>query len=152
MQKYDKEKVPKGVQKGDGISGVAALGAPWTPQSVFEHKKYAQSAPKMTSRVQKWPQNASKVTPKVAKCTLTGAPKWFKCIKKCQLQDTGVPLGKRGLIYFGGACALRFLNFNFWEPVRSRFQDLTSNFWMVFAFRAFPNLKKALRPQPILPN
>ena len=44
------------------------------------------------------------------------------------LQYTGVPLGKRGLTYFGGACALRFLNFNFWEPVRSRFQDLTSNF------------------------
>ena len=42
--------------------------------------------------------------------------------------NTGVPLGKRGLTYFGGACALRFLNFNFWEPVRSRFQDLTSNF------------------------
>ena len=44
------------------------------------------------------------------------------------ISDTGVPLGKRGLTYFGGACALRFLNFNFWEPVRSRFQDLTSNF------------------------
>ena len=41
---------------------------------------------------------------------------------------TGVPLGKRGLTYFGGACALRFVNLNFWEPVRSRFQDLTSKF------------------------
>ena len=53
MQEYKKNGVPKEVQKGEGISGVAALGAPWTPQSVFEHKKYAQSAPKMTSRVQK---------------------------------------------------------------------------------------------------
>ena len=44
------------MQKGEGISGVAALGAPWTPQSVFEHKKYTQSAPKMTSRVQKTPK------------------------------------------------------------------------------------------------
>ena len=43
-------------------------------------------------------------------------------------KTSGVPLGKRGLTYFGGACALRFLNFNFWERVRSRFQDLTSNF------------------------
>ena len=48
--------VPKEIQKGDRISGVAALGAPWTPQSVFEHKKYAQSAPKMTSRVQVTPK------------------------------------------------------------------------------------------------
>ena len=48
-----KKGVSKGAQKGEYISGVAALGAPWTPQSVFEHKKYAQSAPKMTSRVQK---------------------------------------------------------------------------------------------------
>ena len=48
--------------------------------------------------------------------------------KRWMSASTGVPLGKRGLTYFGGACALRFLNFNFWEPVRSRFQDLTSNF------------------------
>ena len=77
-----------GGQKDDFILVLVPLGAPLAPQSVFEHKKYTQSAPKMTSRVQKCPQNASKVTPKVAKCTLTGAPKWFKCIKKCQLQDT----------------------------------------------------------------
>ena len=77
-----------GTPKGDFILGLLLIGAPLAPQSVFGHKKYTQSAPKMTSRVQKWPQNASKVTPKVAKWTLTGAPKWFKCIKRCQLQDT----------------------------------------------------------------
>ena len=58
MQEYETKMVPKGVQKGDGISGVAALGAPWTPQSVFEHKKYAQSAPKMAPGVQKLHQKA----------------------------------------------------------------------------------------------
>ena len=78
MQKYDKtgsQKVSKRVTGFPGWRPWGRLGRPLTPQSVFEHKKYAQSAPKMTSRVQKWPQNASKVTPKVAKCTLTGAPK-----------------------------------------------------------------------------
>ena len=53
-----------GAQKGVFILGVAPLGAPLVPQSVFGHKKYTQSAPKMTPRVQKLPQNASKITPR----------------------------------------------------------------------------------------
>ena len=42
-----------GAQKGEGILVLAPLGAPLAPQSVFEHKKYTHSAPKMTLRVQK---------------------------------------------------------------------------------------------------
>ena len=119
MQNYNKkgtQKVSKRVTGFPGWRPWGRLGRPLTPQSVFEHKKYAQSAPKMTSRVQKWPQNASKVTPKVAKCTLTGAPKWFKCIKKCQLQDTRpgglrealtITLCEAGLLYICADCYLR---------------------------------------------
>ena len=77
-----------GAQKGDFILVLVPLGAPLAPQSVFEHKKYTQSAPKITPRVQKLPQNCPKVTPEVAKWILTRASKWLKCIKKCQLQDT----------------------------------------------------------------
>ena len=42
-----------GTQKGDFILGLLLIGAPLAPQSVFGHKKYTQSAPKITSRVQK---------------------------------------------------------------------------------------------------
>ena len=43
----------KCAQKGDFILVLAPLGASLGPQSVFEHKRYAQSAPKITPRVQK---------------------------------------------------------------------------------------------------
>ena len=80
MQEYEKkgsQKGPKRVSICPGWRPWGRLGRPLMPQSVFEHKKYAQSAPKMTSRVQKWRQNAKKVTPKVAKCTLTGLDQSF---------------------------------------------------------------------------
>ena len=52
-----------GLQKGEFILVLAPLGAPLAPQSVFGHKKYTQSALKMTPRVQKLPQSAPKSNP-----------------------------------------------------------------------------------------
>ena len=53
-----------GAQKGEGILGLAPLGAPLARQSVFGHKQYTQSAPNITPRVQKLTQNAPKITPR----------------------------------------------------------------------------------------
>ena len=58
-----RKKIPKGVQKGDRISGVAALGAPWT----------AFDAP-----ICFWTQ---KVYPKCLKNDLQGAKVTTKCFK-----------------------------------------------------------------------
>ena len=61
MQKYAKkgsQKVSKRVTGFPGWRPWGRLGRPLTPQSVFEHKKYAQSAPKMAPRVQKLHQQA----------------------------------------------------------------------------------------------
>ncbi len=42
-----KKRAPKGLQKGEFISGVAPLGAPLEPQADFWCKKWAHSAPKV---------------------------------------------------------------------------------------------------------
>ena len=52
------QKVSKMVTGFPGWRPWGRLGRPLTPQSVFEHKKYAQSAPKMAPRVQKLHQKA----------------------------------------------------------------------------------------------
>ena len=62
-KKICQKRVPKGVQKGDGISGVAALGAPWT----------SFDAP-----VCFWTQ---KVYPKCSQNNLQGAKVTTKCFK-----------------------------------------------------------------------
>ena len=61
IQKCDKQgsqKVSKRVTGFPGWRPWGRLGRPLTPQSVFEHKKYAQSAPKMAPRVQKLHEKA----------------------------------------------------------------------------------------------
>ena len=61
--KMFKKRAPKGLQKGEFISGVAPLGAPLEPQADFWFKKWAHSAPKVPPGTEK----CSKITPKKAK-------------------------------------------------------------------------------------
>ena len=60
------EKIKKchqnGAQKGDFFLVLAPLGAPLAPQSVFEDKKYTQSAPKITPRVHKWHHQSAPIS------------------------------------------------------------------------------------------
>ena len=48
-----KQRAPKGLQKGDFISGVAPLGAPLEPKADFWFKKWAHSAPKVLPGTEK---------------------------------------------------------------------------------------------------
>ena len=48
-----KKRAPKGLQKGDSISGVAPLGAPLEPQVDFWFKKWAHSAPQSAPGTEK---------------------------------------------------------------------------------------------------
>ena len=64
-------KLPKGAQKGEGETGLAPLGAPLAPQSVFWHEKCIQRAPKVTPRCLQGPKISSKMIPKVQKMTPT---------------------------------------------------------------------------------
>ena len=55
-----KKRAPKGLQKGDFISGVAPLGAPLEPQADFWFKKWAHSAPKVLPGTEKCFKNDPK--------------------------------------------------------------------------------------------
>ena len=60
------KRAPKGLQKGEGISGVAPLGAPLEPQADFDSKSEPTAPPKCSQG----PKNASKVTPEGPKMIL----------------------------------------------------------------------------------
>ena len=57
MQTYVKKVIPKGLQKSDPETGVAALGAPWAAYSDLWCQKWSKSAPKVS-------KSAPKVVPK----------------------------------------------------------------------------------------
>ena len=57
-----KKRAPKGLQKGDFISGVAPLGAPLEPQADFWFKKWAHSAPKVLPGTEKCFKNDTTVS------------------------------------------------------------------------------------------
>ena len=80
---FDDFKPPTGSPMGELISGLAPLWAPVAPHRNFECKKYAQSAPKISSREQNWCQKGAQ-----------GYLKWPKVISKGTQKS---PLEKRCL-------------------------------------------------------
>ena len=54
---------PNSVPKDDFISGVAPLGAPLVAQTAFGHQKFAPSAPKLLSMIEKSIKNHTKEPP-----------------------------------------------------------------------------------------
>ena len=60
--KIFKQRAPKGLQKGDFISGVAPLGTPLEPQADFWFKKWAHNSPQSAPGTE---TKCSKMIPKV---------------------------------------------------------------------------------------
>ena len=48
-----KKRAPKGLQKGEGISGQTLLGPPLVAQTAFGHQKLAPNAPKVLPMIKK---------------------------------------------------------------------------------------------------
>ena len=51
---------PKSIQKSEGTSGVAPLGAPLVAQTAFGHQKLAPSAPNVLPMIEKSTKNDTK--------------------------------------------------------------------------------------------